>query len=101
MYSTPIPRSPSYNHWSVAPADKRAGFLAVLDLGVHPLLSGPGYVPQYDSTEPPTHPEGGEDDPRKNPCPECDPGEVINDGPREYDTGHQPLRCSNRCGWSA
>lgn len=94
-YSTPIPRSPSYNHWSVAPADKRAGFLAVLDLGVHPLLSGPGYVPQYDSTEPPTHPEGGDE-----PCPEgC--GGVVVWAPEPRDPRATAAECSNRCGWSA
>lgn len=40
-------------------------------------------------------------DARVNPCPECEWGEVVMDGPMERDTGHQPYRCSVWCGWSA
>lgn len=32
-------------------------------------------------------------------CPECGEPAVLA-GPVEYDTGHQPIECAARCGWS-
>jgi hypothetical protein len=33
-------------------------------------------------------------------CPECLTGEVVSDGPMEYDTGHYPYTCDQNCGYN-
>jgi len=34
-----------------------------------------------------------------NACPECDEGVVVDAGPMERETGHQPYACSANCGY--
>jgi hypothetical protein len=41
------------------------------------------------------------DDERREPCPECEEGELVQAGPMEWDTGHIPIICSARCGFWA